>query len=48
MALHRVLRDGQLNQCLRDRGIRSAQRFDISVTREQMWIALKDLLDTAA
>ena len=48
MALHRVLGDGQLNQCLRDRGIRSAQRFDISVTREQMWIALKDLLDTAA
>ena len=46
MALHRVLGDGQLNQCLRDRGIRSAQRFDISVTREQMWIALKDLLDT--
>lgn len=48
MALHRVLGDGQLNQCLRDRGIRSAQRFDISVTREQMWIALKDLLDSKA
>ena len=48
MALHRVLGDGQLNQCLRDRGIKSAQRFDISVTREQMWIALKDLLDTGA
>ena len=48
MALHRVLGDGQLNQCLRDRGIRTAQRFDISVTREQMWIALKDLLDAGA
>ena len=46
LALHRVLGDDQLNQCLRDRGIKSAQRFDISVTREQMWIALKDLLDT--
>lgn len=48
MALHRVLGDGQLNQCLRDRGIRSAQQFDISVTREQMWIALKDLFDSGA
>lgn len=46
LALHRVLGDGQLNRCLRDRGIQSTQRFDISVTREQMWIALKDLLDT--
>ena len=48
MALNQVLGDGQLNQCLRDRGIRSAQRFENSVTREQMWIALKDLLDTGA
>lgn len=47
-ALHRVLGDGQLYQCMRDRGIESAQRFDISVTREQMWIALKDLLDAGA
>ncbi|WP_419926511.1 glycosyltransferase [Candidatus Poriferisocius sp.] len=44
LALHRVLGDGRLNQCLRDQGIESAQRFDISVTREQMWTALKDLL----
>ncbi|MYH71953.1 MAG: glycosyltransferase family 4 protein, partial [Acidimicrobiia bacterium] len=48
LALHRVLGDGQLIQCLRDRGIKSAKRFDISVTREQMWIALKDLLDSGA
>ena len=48
LALHRVLSDGQLNHCLRARGIKSAQRFDISVTREQMWIALKDLLDSGA
>ena len=47
-ALHRVLGDGRLYQCMRDRGIESAQRFDISVTREQMWIALKDLLDAGA
>ena len=46
LALHRVLGDDQLNQCLCDRGVKSAQRFDISVTREQMWIAIKDLLDT--
>ncbi len=46
LALNRVLGDNQLSQCLRDRGIQSAQRFDISVTREQMWIALKDLLES--
>lgn len=45
LALHRVLSDGQLRQSLRDRGAKSAQRFDISVTREQMWIALKDLVE---
>ncbi len=45
VALNRVLGDQQLRDCLRDRGIKSAQRFDISVTREQMWIALKDLLE---
>ncbi len=45
LALHRVLSDGQLRQSLRDRGVKSAQRFDISVTREQMWIALKDLVE---
>ncbi len=45
LALHRVLSDPQLRQSLRGRGIESAQRFDISVTREQMWIALKDLVE---
>ena len=45
LALHRVLSDPQLRQSLRSRGIESAQRFDISVTREQMWIALKDLVE---
>ena len=43
-ALNRVLSDQQLRSSLRERGIESAQRFDISVTREQMWGALKDLL----
>ena len=45
MALDRVLSDRPLKQLLRDRGIDSAQRFDISVTREKMWDALKDLLE---
>lgn len=45
MALHRVLGDKHLRASLRHRGIESAQRFDISVTREQMWVALKDLLE---
>lgn len=45
LALHRVLSDTPLRQSLRDRGVTSAQRFDISVTREQMWIALKDLVE---
>ena len=45
MALDRVLGDQQLRSSLRDRGVESAQRFDISVTREQMWIALKDLVE---
>ena len=48
LALDRVLGDEQLGSSLRDRGIKSAQRFDISVTREQMWIALKDLLEAEA
>ena len=48
MALHRVLGDERLRTSLRHRGIKSAQRFDISVTREQMWIALKDLLENGA
>ena len=45
VALDRVLGDQQLRNSLRDRGVKSAQRFDISVTREQMWIALKDLVE---
>lgn len=45
IALDRVLGDEQLGNSLRDRGTKSAQRFDISVTREQMWIALNDLLE---
>lgn len=44
MALDRVLNDEVLRKTLRDRGIQSAQRFDVSVTREQMWVALQDLL----
>ena len=48
MALDRVLGDKELGKVLRDRGIKAAQRFDISVTREQMWIALKDLLESEA
>ena len=48
LALDRVLGDKQLRNRLRDRGIKSAQRFDISATREQMWIALKDLFEGEA
>ncbi len=44
-ALDRVLDDEQLRNGLREQGIKAAQRFDISVTREQMWIALKDLVE---
>lgn len=47
-ALDRVLGDRQLRNGLRDQGIKATQRFDISVTREQMWIALKDLVETRA
>ena len=46
MALHRVLGDRRLRDGLRDRGLESAKRFDIAVTREQMWTALKDHLDS--
>ena len=45
IALDRVLGDQKLRNNLRDRGIKSARRFDIAVTREQMWIALKDLVE---
>lgn len=45
LALDRVLGDEQLRKSLRECGIKSAQRFDISVTRQQMWIALKDLVE---
>ena len=45
LALDRVLGDQRLRNGLRDRGNKSAQRFDISVTRQQMWIALKDLVE---
>ena len=44
-ALDRVLGDQHLRSTLRDLGIKAAQRFDISVTREQMWIALKDMVE---
>jgi len=44
-AVDRVLRDQQLRSTLHDRGIQAARRFDISVTRRQMWDALKDLLE---
>ena len=44
-ALDRVLGNQQLRISLRARGIKSAQRFDISITREKMWAALKDLLE---
>ena len=47
-ALNQVLGDGQLRRNLRDRGFRSAQRFDISLTREQMWTALQDLIEIGA
>ena len=43
-AFDRVLGDDQLRTNLRDRGIQAAKRFDISVTGEQMWNSLKDLL----
>ena len=48
LALDRVLSDQQLRISLRDRGIESARRFDLAVTREQMWAALKDLLEAEA
>ena len=44
LALDRVLGDPELRMSLHDRGIRAAQRFDIAVTRNQMWEALEDLL----
>ena len=47
-ALNQVLGDGQLRRDLCDRGFRSAQRFDISLTREQMWTALQDLIEVGA
>ena len=48
LALHRVLGESHLRNSLRHRGLKSAHRFDISVTRKQMWIALKDLLEEEA
>ena len=47
-ALHRVLSDEQLRNSLRDQGMNSAQRFDIATTREQMWAALHDLVDSSS
>ncbi len=44
-AIDRVLGDQELRSTLRERGFVSAERFDISVTREQMWKSLEDLLD---
>ena len=44
LAIDRVLGDEQLRRSLRQRGIRAAERFDISVTGGQMWAALQDLL----
>ncbi|WP_420638536.1 glycosyltransferase family 4 protein [Candidatus Poriferisocius sp.] len=48
LALDRVLGDRSLRNRLRDQGTAAARRFDISATREQMWIALKDLLEAGA
>ena len=44
LALDRVLGNADLKKSLRDHGIQAAQRFDIAVTRNQMWAALEDLL----
>ncbi len=44
-AINRVLKDRKLQSTLRHRGIKAAQRFDISLTRQQMWDALRDLLE---
>lgn len=43
--LQRILSDNNLRKTLRDYGIESARRFDISATSEQMWNALQDLLE---
>jgi len=48
LALHRVLGHQPLRHALSDRGVKAARRFDISVTRQQMWIALKDLVEAPA
>ena len=44
LAFDRVMGDEQLARALSDQGLRLAQRFDISVTGEQMWGALQDLI----
>ncbi|MCY4257740.1 MAG: glycosyltransferase [bacterium] len=44
-AINRVLKDRKLQSTLCHRGIKAAQRFDISLTRQQMWDALRDLLE---
>ncbi|WP_419917525.1 glycosyltransferase family 4 protein [Candidatus Poriferisocius sp.] len=46
VALDRVLSDESLRNSLCRLGISSARRFDLAVTREQMWAALEDLLGT--
>jgi glycosyltransferase involved in cell wall biosynthesis len=44
LAIDRVLGDEGLRRSLRNRGLRAAERFDVSVTGRQMWTALQDLL----
>ena len=48
LAFDRVLGDEQLRRSLRKQGIHAAERFDISVTSDQMWTVLRDLIPDAA
>ena len=45
-AVSRVLGDSQVRDLLVKRGIQRSRQFDISITRQQMWQALRDLLPT--
>ncbi len=47
-AVDRVLRDDRVREDLSARGMQSAERFDLSVTGEQMWDALRDLLSASS
>ena len=44
VAIDRVISDRELRAVLRSRGMQSVQQFDIAVTRELMWAALRDHL----